>query len=266
MRHSTLWAGGVKGRPSCGRPSCGRPSLAQLGWQSCFTSSGDRESGTAGLTVMFHFLWWAGVWHSWTDSHVSLPLVTESLAQLEWQPCFTSSGDRESGTAGMAAMFHFLWWAGVWHSWNGSHVSLPLVSGSLAQLEWQPCFTSSGDRESGTAGLTVMFHFLWWPPCWPSGKVSVLWAADTGSTPWLLLTVCWLVGCLTSQQHASVSQGRICSDNFTCCYTEIEGADPNFHLTLSQYTDTTSRVISMLYSFSYPSLFVCWLLNVPATC
>ena len=30
-----------------------------------------------------------------------------------------------------------------------------------------------------------------------------------------LRIVCWLVGCLTSQQHARVSQGRICSDNFT---------------------------------------------------
>ena len=49
----------------------------------------------------------------------------------------------------------------------------------------------------------------------------------------------WLVdGCLTSQQHGSVSQGRICSDNFTCCHTEIEVADPNVHLTQSQYTDT----------------------------
>ena len=37
--------------------------------------------------------------------------------------------------------------------------------------------------------------------------------------------------CLTSQQHASVSQGRICSDNFTCCHTEIEAADQTFHLT-----------------------------------
>ena len=46
-----------------------------------------------------------------------------------------------------------------------------------------------------------------------------------------------LVGCLTSQQHASVSQGRICSDNFTCYHTEIEVADPTFHLTQSQYTD-----------------------------
>ena len=50
--------------------------------------------------------------------------------------------------------------------------------------------------------------------------------------------VCLLVGCLTSQQHASVSQGRICTHNFTCCHTEIEAADQTFHLTQSQYTDT----------------------------
>ena len=47
-----------------------------------------------------------------------------------------------------------------------------------------------------------------------------------------------LVGCLTSQQHASVFQGRICSHNFTCCYTAIEVADQTFHLIQSQYTDT----------------------------
>ena len=52
------------------------------------------------------------------------------------------------------------------------------------------------------------------------------------------LTVCLFVGCLTSQQHASVSQGRICTDNFTSCHTEIEAADQTFHLTQSQYTDT----------------------------
>ena len=46
------------------------------------------------------------------------------------------------------------------------------------------------------------------------------------------------VGCLTSQQQASVSQGQICSDNFTCCHTEIQVADPTFHLTQSQHTDT----------------------------
>ena len=35
-----------------------------------------------------------------------------------------------------------------------------------------------------------------------------------------------------------VSQGRICSDKFTCCHTEIEVADQTFYLTQSQYTDT----------------------------
>ena len=50
--------------------------------------------------------------------------------------------------------------------------------------------------------------------------------------------VAWSVGRLTSQQHASVSRGRICSDNFTCCHTEIGVADQIFCLTQSQYTDT----------------------------
>ena len=50
--------------------------------------------------------------------------------------------------------------------------------------------------------------------------------------------VCWLVACLTSQQHASVCQGRIYSDDFTCCYTDLEFANQTFHLTQSQYTDT----------------------------
>ena len=49
---------------------------------------------------------------------------------------------------------------------------------------------------------------------------------------------CLLVGCLTSQQHASVPQGQISTDNFTCCHTEIEVAYQTFSLTQSQYTDT----------------------------
>ena len=54
----------------------------------------------------------------------------------------------------------------------------------------------------------------------------------------------WLVGCLTSQQHASVSQGWICSDNCTCCHTDIEIADQTFYLTQSQYTDTGPTSLS----------------------
>ena len=47
-----------------------------------------------------------------------------------------------------------------------------------------------------------------------------------------------LVACFTSQQHASVSQEWICSDNCTCCNTLKEVVDRTFYLTQSQYTDT----------------------------
>ena len=47
-----------------------------------------------------------------------------------------------------------------------------------------------------------------------------------------------VVGCLTSQQHATVSQGQICPHKFTCCHTEIEVADQTFRPTQSQFTDT----------------------------
>ena len=54
----------------------------------------------------------------------------------------------------------------------------------------------------------------------------------------VLKSVCLFVGCLTSQEHASVSQRRICSDHFTCCHTEIQVSNQTFYLTQSQYTDT----------------------------
>ena len=43
---------------------------------------------------------------------------------------------------------------------------------------------------------------------------------------------------LTSQQHARVPRGRICSGKIMCCHTEIEVADQTFYLTQSQHTDT----------------------------
>ena len=46
-----------------------------------------------------------------------------------------------------------------------------------------------------------------------------------------VVVVCWLLNV-----PASVSQGRICSDKFTCCHTEIEVADQTFYLTQSPYT------------------------------
>ena len=52
------------------------------------------------------------------------------------------------------------------------------------------------------------------------------------------ITAVLFLGFFTSQQRASVSQGRICSDNGTCCHTAIETADQTGYLTQSQYTDT----------------------------
>ena len=40
------------------------------------------------------------------------------------------------------------------------------------------------------------------------------------------------VGCLTSKQHACVSQARICFDKFTRCHPDTEAAELTF-----QYTD-----------------------------
>ena len=67
--------------------------------------------------------------------------------------------------------------------------------------------------------------------------------------------VCWLVGCLLSQQRAGVSQ--ICEDRFTCCHTEIDVAEQTFCLTQSQYTGPTSPNAVLVYI----GLFVCFFLQ-----
>ena len=58
------------------------------------------------------------------------------------------------------------------------------------------------------------------------GAVTFVWTglrrvSGKGGVCWCLLV---FVDCLTSQQHASVSQGRICSDKCTCCHTETRVA------------------------------------------
>ena len=104
---------------------------------------------------------------------------------------------------------------GVWFS------VAPTSEGMLfedpAPLLWRQAHTQARDQLALSFVLVLAFPFYW----------------DDGGSLWLLF-----VGCLTSQQHANVYQGRICSDNFTCCHTEIEAADPTSHLTQSQYTDT----------------------------
>ena len=55
--------------------------------------------------------------------------------------------------------------------------------------------------------------------------------------------VCF-VGCLTSQRHASASQGRICSDSCACCHTETEAADQTGCRIQALYTDIGQTSLS----------------------
>ena len=83
--------------------------------------------------------------------------------------------------------------------------------------------------------LHVQFHFF--HKCDLDGRLVQAFACSadspifksrqnhtSGLKPCHCLSVCLLVA-LTSQQHASVSQGRNCSNNYTCCHTETEVAD-----------------------------------------
>ena len=68
----------------------------------------------------------------------------------------------------------------------------------------------------------------------------------------LLLSLLLLVGCLSSHQHARVSQGWIHLDNGTCCHSEIESVGQTFHLTQSQYTDTRPTIPTQILQCQAP--------------
>ena len=79
----------------------------------------------------------------------------------------------------------------------------------------------------------------------PCALCVILRATNFGRSLRVCMILCWLL--VRPSNTLGVSQGRICTDNFTCCHTEIEAADPTFHLTQSQYTDTgpTSPVLTL---------------------
>ena len=105
-------------------------------------------------------------------------------------------------------------------------------SDTLVTTSSPSCFKNLGLSRSHLAPCVPSFSM-----CLSSSRCPIP-TQRTHTTGKQRIRLILLVGCLTSQQHASVSQGRICSDNFTCCHTEIEVADQTFQLTQSQYTDT----------------------------
>ena len=58
---------------------------------------------------------------------------------------------------------------------------------------------------------------------------------------------------LTSQQHTSVSQERICSDSCARCQTEIEVAEQAFFLTQSRYIDNWAIIPVPIQSGQAPA-------------
>ena len=66
--------------------------------------------------------------------------------------------------------------------------------------------------------------------------VCLAWTAPTPNqiSSW---SVEMFVSYLTSQHHASISQGWFCSDKCKCCHTENKAAYQTCYLTQSQYTD-----------------------------
>ena len=138
------------------------------------------------------------------------------MAALSFSPCHTSA----------AAVLH-----------NGR--LLTRHTGSVAEwldIRWRPGDQASlSPVESGLLVGWLVGLLVGWLVGW-FACLLVGWFVC-----WLVcLLVGWLVGCLlaclSSQQHASVFLGRICTDSFTCCHTEIEVADQTFYHTQSQYT------------------------------
>ena len=116
----------------------------------------------------------------------------------------------------------------------------------LCKPVWNKVGTPAKLQPTVKVGL-VQLSFKVQPIHTSDGKVCALVTTEPGTlhlfrvssrTGWPGAMVGCLLVCLTSQQQASVSQGRICSDSFTCCHTEIEAADQTFYLAQSQYTDT----------------------------
>ena len=69
-------------------------------------------------------------------------------------------------------------------------------------------------------------------------SVSQRWISSDNFMTEVADQIFYLTPSLTSQQHASVSQRRTCSENYMCCHTAKEVADPTFYLTQAQYNDT----------------------------
>ena len=161
---------------------------------------------------------------AWQGSHRSTNVEVTGITPGAWQGSHRSTNVEVTGITPGA--------------WQGSHMSTNVEDTGITPGAWQGSHRSTNVEDTGTTrpgnrstkkdGIeprSTALEVDTLPLGQQSGQVEVV-------------RVCLLVGCLTSRQQASVSQGRVCSDKFTCCHTEIEVADQTFYFTQSQYTDT----------------------------
>ena len=168
--------------------------------------------------------------HTHTHTELSIPSGHDNICLTATPPpCTSTSSPLRQGQTSITSLLHM----------NGchSHCTPSSVVGNV-DTEVQSKRQSVGEKADDNADDYEDEGFLRLPLGFVDvshlpGVVGLGWNTE-GQGWWMLL----FDGCLTSQQHASVSMGRICSDNFTCCHTAVEVADQTFQLTQSQYTDT----------------------------
>ena len=149
---------------------------------------------------------------------IVLQCMTRTTCRREaWRRC-TTCGDWQVGSWKLS--LRKLAWS------RHAHLSTCCHGNVILSIQWCGDLIVDNDSNNDIERHNLRFFTIFFLCCKLFSICALKWF------------VCLFVGCLTSQQHASVSQGWICSDNYICFDTEIEVADSTFHLTQSQYTDT----------------------------
>ena len=120
--------------------------------------------------------------------------------------------------------------------WNVGHFLSPLLFPSGDQCCDALAFPCSENSSNLNSSRRVRSSIK----SWGRARLDIGWLVCAW-THYLLCALHFelltLVDCLTSQQHACVSQGQICLDNFTYCHTETYVADHTCYVIQSQYID-----------------------------
>ena len=183
-------------------------------WCEPVDSEGSGLNGVNQCTVkgVVWMVWTSGQWREWSEW--CNPVYSEGsglffFSFVRWK--FQSPRWRWQCIAGPSGLREWSKWCEPVYSegsglngvnqWTEKGV-VWMVWTSVQWREWSEWCEPVYSEGSGLNGVNQ---------CTVKGVVWMVWTKGQRRR--------MFVGCLTSQQQASVSQGRICSDNFTCCHT-----------------------------------------------